>query len=220
MPIALVGHDMNAMPRGLCWVLLALMLGSAAKGEMVSGTYYQFSIPDGFEPFPQGKQTPGVVHSYLKGDPTDSKLDIIVLVEVLPGTLGRDYLKEDMLPADGSVSFVYFEWRSFKLQGTRVRETFDAATTITYNVMVPLVPRAVQLKVVGEEARDAELLALVQAIVGSFNGKTNWLNAEERAQRVLLGGGRLVLTIAIALLVLGLIARRLWRRRSTGAPTH
>ncbi|MHC4198549.1 MAG: hypothetical protein ACYSU0_00960 [Planctomycetota bacterium] len=211
---------MNAMPRGLCWALLALTLGSAAKGETVSGTHYQFSIPDGFEPFPQGKQTPGVAHSYLKGDLTDSELDVIVMVEVLPGTLGRDYLKEDMLPADGGVSFVYFEWRSFKLQGTRVRETLDVATTVTYNVMVPLLPRAVQLKVVGEEARDAELLALTEAIVRSFDGKTNWLNTEERAQRVLIGGGRLLLTIAIALFILGLIARRLWRRRPTGASTR
>jgi hypothetical protein len=211
---------MNAVLRRSCWVLLALTLGSAARAGTVSGTHYQFSIPDGFVDFPQGKQMPDVVHSYLKGDPTDAKLDVVVLVEALPGTLGRDYLKEDMLPPDGNASFVYVEWRSFKLQGMRVRETLGSATAITYNVMVPLIPRAVQLKVIGEEARDAELLALAQTIVRSFDGKTNWLNTEERAQRVLLGGGRLVLTAAIALLVLGLIARRLWRRRSAGASTH
>lgn len=211
---------MDAAPHRVCVVLLALSLGSAAKGEMISGTHYQCRIPEGFQDFPQGKQMPDVVHSHLKGDPSDSELDVVVLVEALTGTLGRDYLTDEMLPPDGSASFVYVEWRSFKLQGTRIRETLGAATTITYNVMVPLTPRAVQLKVIGEESRDAELLALTKTIVESFNGKTNWLDQEESRQRMLSGGRRLVLTAAIALLVVSLLARKLWRRRSAGASPH
>ena len=55
-----------------------------------------------------------------------------------------------------------------------VRETIGTMETLTYNVQVPLLPTALQIKVVGLAAQQDELKTVVQQALANLDGTTNW----------------------------------------------
>ena len=200
------------MIRSAVFLVLAVALAFPAQGKEIRGPTFRFDSPEGFSEFPQGKQSPDILYSFLKGDPADTQLDIVVLIERLRGTIGREPLAEDLIPKNMDAALFTEKWLSFELQGFRVREGFGGVSTITRNIQVPLKPFAIQIKVVGEESRDPELAATVRAILAGLKGETNWLTTEERASRGLIAGGQLLLVVAVVVGACVAIVRR--RKRS------
>ena len=197
----------------------ALYMGLAAstQGTSISGSHFTAQLPAGFVDFPQGRNSPDIICSFAKGDLTDAEPDIVVQIEKLPGVIGREAMKADRIAANVDASLFEERWKSFKVQGFRIRETFGSVTAITRNVQVPLKPQAIQVRVVGEESRDQELVAIMRQILSTLDGETNWLTGQERATRLLEGGGRLLLFVV--LLGAGLVAlcRRMFRRKAKPA---
>lgn len=72
---------------------------------------------------------------------------------------------------------------------------------------VPLKPEAVQVAVIGEASREAELRSTLQHVLGGLDGQTNWLDTGQRVSRFVEGLSRLAITAG----VLAVIAVAIWR---------
>ncbi len=204
------------MIRATTFILTCLMLVASSEAAEIKNSLFRLRLPDGFVECPQAKTSPNIIYAFIKGDPTDNKLDIIVQIQKFPGAIGRKMMSADEIPAGTDATLFAEKWRSFDLQGFRVREKFETATTITRNVQVPLKPNAIQITVIGEESRDQELASIVKAILSSVDGKTNWLTDEERTSRLLTGGGRVLLILVLFAAACVALVRHQKRRRAKG----
>src|SRR5262245_12430359 len=82
-------------------VSLLLMTRPVIAGETVADDTHGFSLrlPDGFTSYPKLlTAAPNTIHAFLLGDPNDDTLDIILLIETLRGTIGRERLKREEMP--------------------------------------------------------------------------------------------------------------------------
>ncbi|MFH1730737.1 MAG: hypothetical protein ABIF82_03680 [Planctomycetota bacterium] len=202
------------MIRAATFFLTWVMLAASSKAAEVKDSLLRLRLPDGFVECPQAKNSPDIIYAFIKGDPTDSELDIIIQIEKFPGVIGREKMSKDQISANADATLFIERWKSFEVEGCRVRETFGAITTVTRNVQVPLKPNAIQIKVIGEESRDTELASIVRAILNNLDGETNWLTSEERVSKLLTGGGRVLLLLALLAAACVALIRRL-RKRAT-----
>jgi hypothetical protein len=164
-------------------VLAVVLVVATARGEhppilpldrQASITPFRFTPPSGFAVFPPGMNLrAGILQSFIKGDPADNVPDIVLLVEDLGGTIGR----EDMSAfARGKENIRLFRenWKTCQIDVFEVREKIGEVDTLTYNAQVPLWPTAVQLTVVGLASRESELRDIVREALKGVDGTSNW----------------------------------------------
>jgi len=204
---------------GIAIAAAGLLGATAARAEVIRDAKLGFTLtlPPGFVDFPAGRTQPGTVYSYIKGDPGSDDYAIVAIIP-MGGTIGREPLTSAGLPhADGvQFSLGRDKWKSFDVDvmvGVARQENVSILVRIA---QVPLKREAIQVAVTGPEARRAELTALLQTLLASLDGESNWLTNSERAYR----GGK----AAVGLVALALAGLLFWRQRkrsrgpSAGAP--
>lgn len=101
-------------------------------------------------------------------------------------------------------------WQSFDVQGFEVPETVNGIDAITFNVQIPLKPKAVQIKLFGPITRKEELRALLPQVLDGLKGHSNWLKSLAPASvSNSKSYGYALLAVAIVALVLGVLV--FWR---------
>ena len=163
------------------------------------------SVPEGFVSIPAAGQAGDVVGCWA-GEA------IVLCVQRMRATLGREHLKSSDLPAKSHLLMV--RWNGLDIDAIRT-DTSQTGTPITiYTAQVPLRKEAIQVVVAGPRARATETLAILNSVLGSLKGETNWLSSTERAGRVgtIVGW---VVGIAIGLLIVRMVVRR--RRAQSSA---
>src|SRR5262245_13453736 len=60
---------------------------------------FKLALPDGFvRNNALAGAAPDVIHAFVLGDPTDEELDLILFIEKMRGTIGRERLRPEHLP--------------------------------------------------------------------------------------------------------------------------
>jgi hypothetical protein len=135
---------------------------------------FRFTPPPGFDEFPAAKEM--VAHAllaFIKGDPTDDRPDIILVIEDLGGTIGKmDF--SPFVQGRENVRLLSEPWGTHRVPVLELREAFGDAETLTYNAQVPLLPTAVQVKVVGVAELGSQLLETLREALKRLEGPTNW----------------------------------------------
>jgi hypothetical protein len=182
-------------------VLLLLQVASNAE------LGYVMNLPDGFVAIPAEFAGGHNVVGCWSGEGS-----FVLCVQRMHATLGREHLKSSDLPPRSQL--VSVRWSGLDIDAIRT-DTAQAGTPITvYTAQVPLRKEAIQVVVAGPSARATETLAIMNSVLGSLKGETNWLSSTERAGRLgtIVGW---VIGIAIGLLVVRLVVAR--RRAQSSA---
>ncbi len=197
-----------------------LLLGFLASCALASGPVIAdknlnitLTLPEGFEPVPDFHSPPNtdVRHAYRRMN-SDGTAGAYIFIETLGGTIDREPMNEKEVLKHGVERLYREKWKSFEVDVCVLKEILGGATCVTRNVQVPIVPRAVQLRVVGLESRDAELAALTQTLLASLDGPSNWLTNEQRGER--LGEGLMIMTLWIVGIGAFVYCMAAWRTRS------
>ncbi len=197
-------------------VLCLLLLRPVAWAAQVENADFGFSItiPDDFQPDPEVAATNAdFIHAFTRADP-DGGLATIIILERMRGRIGREKLDPAKLPPGFKGSVFTARWNDFEIEAIELPELLNGVPTINYNAQVPLKPEAIQVRVVGPQSRQAELRALLDQLLASLQGDSNWLRssappalAASRHYTTMLVTA-LVVGIVLGLVVLWLIGRR------------
>lgn len=188
---------------------LLLLLQAASNAELG----YVMSLPEDFVAIPAEFAGGRDVVGCWAGEGSQSSRGAFVLcVQRMHATLGREHLKSSDLPAKSQLLTV--RWNGLDIDAIRT-DTGQTGTPITvYTAQVPLRREAIQVIVAGPSARATEALAILNSVLGSLKGETNWLSSTERAGRMgtIVGW---VIGIAIGLQIVRMVLTR--RRAQTSA---
>lgn len=168
-------------------------------------------LPAGFEPIPDLVDTGhGIVHAFVLGDPSEEDVDMILFIEDLGGTIGRERLRPEDLPAGFQGRLRTMRWDGFDLDAFEVPEELDDMRTITYKVQVPLKHTAIQVSLLGAADRDAETWAMLGETLSGLSGESNWIRSALPSTPATTSKqyGRILLGFTIAFILGGLIV--LW----------
>jgi hypothetical protein len=148
-----------------------------ANGHRVlkdDGLGLTLDIPEGFAEFPEGRNMQRANYVFVKGDTTDRDLDLLFSITALPGPLPRRRLQTNEVPAKAGASLRTFNWRGMEIDGLIVSENLLGTPFTTFNIQLPILPRALQISVAGPTARQAELERIAAALLPSIDGQSNW----------------------------------------------
>jgi hypothetical protein len=195
---------------GLIWALLCSASASAADAIVDEQRGFSFEVPVGFEPAPQLVDPgSGLVYAFINGDPTDDLPDLVLMVEMLGGTIGREPMTADHFPEGFQGRIVRKEWRGFTVDGIEFIQTQNGVDLHTVAVQIPIEREAIQIIGGGVVERSAEINQAVDQLLASLRGESNWLrsvvpSAEVTSSKsyswVLLGGSLALVAGGLALL--------------------
>jgi hypothetical protein len=179
---------------------LMLLLQVAANAQLG----YRLTLPEGFTDFPAGTQK-DVVACWTEVTPASPSGALILCIQRMRGTLGREHIRPEDIPAPSQL--VSFKWKGFDIDGLRTDTAQGGIQFVVFAAQVPLRREAVQLIVAGPRDQAARAQAIMTSSLAGLEGETNWLTEAERAGRL---GNVVGLVIAVGV---ALIALRIWRAR-------
>jgi hypothetical protein len=126
------------------------------------------------------------------------------------GVFARERMRPEDLPA--TARLVTFNWKGFDIDGLSVMTSKDGVRVFVLASQVPLRREAVQVVVSGPEDQETRGPAIMTATRATLEGKSNWLSSTERASRLGMTAGWILLA---GVLFTVLVWRK--RRRATSA---
>lgn len=205
------------VPRLVAVGLLLAVAPAGHAGEAVAHPQLglRLSVPDGFVQAPERVQGK-VVYAFQRPPEGKQKVGMFIVVSRLGGALGREKLDPKAIASKSpQVTLTAERWKDFDIEVFRVPEQAGELQLLTFNAQVPLKPEAVQVAVIGEAGREAELRSTLRSVLGGLDGQTNWLNTEQRVSKLAEGLTRLGITVGV-LVVIGVIIWRVVRGRRRG----
>jgi hypothetical protein len=181
----------NIRKHGRKGILVRSVVGLLINGIAIAGAVYSIPVtrrlqeqmskprftitpPPGFAAFPPGMQEPNVLYSYVKGDLTDQVPDIVCLVEQLGGTIGQGDDLGAFLASRPDITLLKESWKGYNIDVFRVPQDVQGAEVLTLNAQIPLLPRAIQVKIMGLVEREEELRQDLRAVLNGIDGPSNW----------------------------------------------
>jgi hypothetical protein len=149
-----------------------------SAGEIVKdeGRGFTLTLPDGFKASPEVlRNTPGMAYVFVYGDPAEGQPIIVLFVEELRYTIGRERLTVKDMPPDFQGRIFRAHWQGFEVDGFEVPEQLGDIKTITYNVQIPLKRAAIQIKLFGPADLGSELQVMLSKILDGIHGESNWV---------------------------------------------
>ena len=148
----------------------------AASAHLLKDERLQFSmdIPENFQEYPDAKAHPNDEYAYISRS-EDKKTAYIFIIQsqdfLLPRTYGVGQLEPDF---KGEI--VHPTWRGVTINATIETAVKGEFTLVTYDILVPLRPKAIRLMVYesGPNAKRSEAEALADKLLSSLEGETNW----------------------------------------------
>jgi hypothetical protein len=161
------------------------------------------TLPDAFEagaavtPPPPGGQLAPL--TFARGQ---VGADSFAVLQVTPlrGTIGRDKIDRKIVEdsaraavrgsASSITSFEYgtTRWNALELELVVGQVSNQGRRFVTLSTQVPVMHHALQISLMGPAEEEARLRAEFQATLGALVGESNWLNDQQRSERL----GRIV----------------------------
>jgi len=147
---------------------------------------FAFDLPEGFQPLPTASIPKVSKYAYIKPCNDGSKL--ILFVQPLGGTISREHIKvedvrrsaERLVPPGApvpSITMTTFSWRGIQLDGIVSASKIKNVDLLSFTVQIPLRKQAVQLEATGVALPDRQVRELLDQMLSSFDGETNWHDA-------------------------------------------
>lgn len=189
----------------LPFALLLLSNAALADGRVTNTElHFSFTPPPGFVPYVEGITSPDDLYSFVKGDPGGEHGAVVLQVQRMRGTIGREPNDLAMFPKELQATEKTVAWRSFPLQAIRTLQQ----GMIMHLVQVPTKHEAIQFVVGGDPHFEAELEPAMLAALGSLEAESNWLTDSERMSTIARGVGKLAGLVAVIAGVVVIIVRR------------
>jgi hypothetical protein len=199
-------------------VLLLLLPWPLGAGETLVDNVLGFTltVPDGFVSNPKLADVDrNIKHAFVLGDQGDDKLDILLLIETMGGTIGRDRLTPQDMPRGFQGKLFTTNWQGFELDAVAVPESLNGIATLTYNVNIPLKRGAILVKLFASADREEELKRLLPEVLSGLQGESNWTqSAPPRSTISSKHYGTVLLVITLVFVATGLIVLYLISRRA------
>jgi hypothetical protein len=213
--------------RRMRYLVAALILGLTASAARAAaprlirneGRGFSLMVPDGYVDAPNTSPLPRTLHTFARGQPGEPGSAAIV-VQDMGGTIGREPLihamveraaRDSLKPTGFEVtSFEYrkLPWKSFELEAVLTTAGGADRSLLSVSVQVPLAGSAIQIIVAGAPGDKERLVADLQALLGSLDGKSSWLSDSERSRQLGRAAGQLAILAAAVGLIVWLARRR------------
>ena len=144
---------------------------------------------------PPATQRTGTLWNW--GRKLDSEEFMVIAIEGMSGSIGREPLDPSKLPAGMSV--FPEKWKDFDVQGIRIVKERGDKRIVVLAVQVPLAPTAIQVMTSGLEQNEPALKRTLHEMLASLDGRSTWLTTEERVTAGVTGITRLAITILVVL---------------------
>jgi ribosomal protein L40E len=149
---------------------------SAARRLKDEQLQFSIDIPQGFQDFPELKQTPEVAYSLIRRSP-DGKTVAVITIERMNRPLLRTQrlTPAQLVPGVGG-QIARRKWRGLDIDVVLSSLKDGDAIVHTYQFFVPLRPKAIRLTVAetGPESDLQALSRLADTLLASLDGETNW----------------------------------------------
>jgi len=187
-----------------------LVAATAAESQVRNAELgYSLTLPDGFTDFPEARSQKDVVGAWTEATPVSANGAMVLLLARMHGSLPREAMRQEEVPPNTQV--VSFKWKGFDVSGLKTLTSQEGKPVFVLLAQVPLRREAVQLSVAGPADQGARGQAIMESILASLEGETNWLTSSERAGRLGTAAGW---WIGIAVAVIAVLA---WRKRRARA---
>lgn len=186
------------------------------------------TLPDAFEagaaatpPPPEGQLAP---LTFARGQ---VGADSFAVLQVTPlrGTIGRDKIDRKIVEDSARAavrgsqsritSFEYetARWNAFELELVVAQVSNQGRRFVTLSTQVPLAHHALQISLMGPAEEEARLRAEFQATLSALVGESNWLNDQQRSERLGRIAGMAIGGLVGTGVVLAVMLRRQRRQR-------
>lgn len=140
--------------------------------------HFSMDIPEGFKNWPDTVFT-NFNYCYARDLVDSGYARLVIGIQSLNGIMrANERLRpEDVsryTPRGGKVDVIEKNWRGLKIDGLVSELPENGTSTLTYVIQIPLVPSAIQLVARGPASRRADMEKLIDDILSSIDGKTNW----------------------------------------------
>lgn len=132
----------------------------------------RLNLPNGFFAVAPETNASRGEYVFVKGNPTDKELDILLSITVLPGALSKQRLR--LNPTNTAAAVKTFNWRGLEVDGLVVQETLLGTPFTTYRIQLPTAPRALQINLGAPTARKKELDEITAELLPTIDAKSNW----------------------------------------------
>ena len=155
------------------WALfIVVMMHNLAFGKPINDVSrkFTFNIPDTFVETSEFSKKPETLYAFKQNSPP-----VFIVISEVPGAIGQDNagLAEAAAKRDGK-PFV-LPWKTFELIGLELSSEQSGMNVAAFFAQVPLLPRAIQVSVLGPPTEQEQLKSLLKQVVRSVDGETNWL---------------------------------------------
>ncbi|MBZ0136918.1 MAG: hypothetical protein K8I27_11150 [Planctomycetes bacterium] len=213
------------MPR---FILLSVLLLTAAvlSGQDINDMKYGFTarVPAGFNRMPPGraKISASTIHAFYVGDLDDAEPDMVIGIEHLGGTIGRERLDTAGIPkpSGAHITAETAVWKDFEVDVLVTYMTANGHEVFTMTAQIPLKREAIQVTIAAPRAREAEVRNHMRFMLENLDGESNWLNGKERVARLTEGLLKLGLFLAMVVGGIILIVRSRKKRKAQNYPAQ
>ena len=198
-----------------------LVAPSRVAGETIIDKKREFKlkVPAGFTPNKGPFAfTPDTLYSFVRTDPTNSDNEISLRDHnAVRGTIGREHLKPEDLPAGSDARLFIEHWQGFEVDAFEVRLDLLGYSTLTYNVQIPLKGEAIQVQVSGFAEQETELKQVLTEVLEGLRGESSWIASAFPTWPITSSKnyGAILIGCGIAFVVCGLIVLFLVYRKGT-----
>jgi hypothetical protein len=211
----------NRILIALATTFLATYVSQAT--ELVDHQFgFMVTIPDAFQDFPPGKNRPDVLYSFIRPS-ANGKKNVNIIIDRMNGTIDHKPMPPEAIeavrttfPAESTVGVCRRKWKGYTVEGIEGTLPLGNIKVISRQVQIPLRREAVQLTVAGPNTADQEISEVLDQLLVSLHGESNWdlcsgrkLSTSERIVSGLKALLYLVATIGIAILIAKAVSRRL-----------
>ncbi|MBI1249056.1 hypothetical protein GC197_14590 [bacterium] len=159
-----------------CFCVLLSVLPAQAETVTDEELHFTLDVPEGFTPRPDlVGAMPNIVHAFQLGEAKEGEIPVLLLIEKLGGTIDRKPITREHLPAGFVGEMFDTTWQGFDVQATAVHESVNGLKAITYNVLIPLKRKAIQVRLLIPAEREPEFRPMLRPILDGLHGESNWV---------------------------------------------
>ena len=140
---------------------------------------FRIEIPSGFVENPLPQQ-PRVLYSFVRV--YEDNCNIAINIERLGGRIGKETpspeeLKaiREHLPPDSAVGQALLSWDKYEVVALVSQFTMNGLKLCSRSVQIPLSREAIQINVAGFEELSSECQSVMDQVLESLKGKSNWV---------------------------------------------
>ena len=198
--------------------LAAPVPGASTRQIFNTDPDFIFNLPRDFKDCLNKKASPNMLYFWEQYDGDDHKTNVYVEIDRVQELPQVPFEKPD------NVERMYTEkWQGWDIDVYVIRSKIKNQNNqeqemVTRNAAVPIKGNALKLQVTGPVDSDAQLDALLKGLLGTLQGKSNWMVPEDHSTRMLLSGAGLALAL-VAIAVVLIVRQRQWKNRNRDLAT-